>query len=629
LDADHITNQATLSGGTGLAGPMAITGGSRLSDFIRAPGALGQSPYTLLGIISRKNPRNLMRELVAFTPSSVLNGTEDGELNGDDIVRPISVREEQLVTNAVCTYLANQQNALEAQRAPAQNDISSAAAANNNNSGNNKDEDHINSYRGCSQDEGGARVFSSQSTNGQLSSTAQRPFVDQFGDALPEYYLPAPVQGQSQQSPLNPGVNPVEADQQQGIGLAPGVPPQTASGEGRPLPPFSYPMDQAQHTRLAPNFQDQALQPGQIASNREATRFADLARQLGVTELVLANFLIDHQVVLYGAVHGPGRYFVGPTVALPDLVQAAGGTSNWADTSAVEVTSTAVDARSGRSVTSRITLSKPAGTYASYRVRPQDVLRFNTVYADNDNGTVTVQGEVRSAGSFQIRRGERLSELLLRAGGLTNIAYPYGAVFLRKSVANMEHESYLRAAKEAEDQLLVAMTRVGTDKISPDTFTSMQGFINDLRKQKAVGRISINADPSILATRPDMDILLEPDDIIYIPQRPSTVSVLGQVRQPGSYVIRPHMTIRDYILRAGGYTPTAEESDAYIVFPDGSARKVETSWFSFTSNDLPPGSAIVVPRDVTPLDMRQIVIDTSQILSQLAVSIASVAILSR
>jgi polysaccharide biosynthesis/export protein len=42
---------------------------------------------------------------------------------------------------------------------------------------------------------------------------------------------------------------------------------------------------------------------------------------------------------------------------------------------------------------------------------------------------------------------------------------------------------------------------------------------------------------------------------------------------------------------------------------------------------LPPGSAIVVPRDVTPLDTRQLILDISGILSQLAVSVASLAVI--
>jgi len=65
------------------------------------------------------------------------------------------------------------------------------------------------------------------------------------------------------------------------------------------------------------------------------------------------------------------------------------------------------------------------------------------------------------------------------------------------------------------------------------------------------------------------------------------------------------------------------------VAADGSARRVQQSWLSFDAENLPPGSTIVVPRDVTPLDTRQMILDVSQIFSQLAVSIASVAVISR
>jgi hypothetical protein len=73
LNADLATSRATLSGGTGLAGQFAVSTGTRLSDVLRAPGAW-QSPYTLFGIVVRKDPRTLLRSLIAFTPDSCLNG---------------------------------------------------------------------------------------------------------------------------------------------------------------------------------------------------------------------------------------------------------------------------------------------------------------------------------------------------------------------------------------------------------------------------------------------------------------------------------------------------------------------------------------------------------------------------
>ena len=68
--ADQIISRATLSGGTGLAGIYPVTEGSKLSDMLKAPGALGENPYTLIGRISRRDPRTLLR-----SPSSVLPGS--------------------------------------------------------------------------------------------------------------------------------------------------------------------------------------------------------------------------------------------------------------------------------------------------------------------------------------------------------------------------------------------------------------------------------------------------------------------------------------------------------------------------------------------------------------------------
>ena len=378
----------------------------------------------------------------------------------------------------------------------------------------------------------------------------------------------------------------------------------------------------------AANYQSVDANTGQIASNREISNFGDLSRQLGIDQLVLMNFLIDHQVTLNGAVGGPGSYFVGPNVPLQALVQAAGGTTNWADESGVELVSTEVDTQSGRSLTRQLQLPLRKGTLANYIVRPRDQLRFNQVFTDSGLGTVTVQGEVRFSGTFQISRGEHLSNLLARAGGLTSTAYPYGTVFLRKSAAQTERDGYIRASQEIEEELVVAMTRIGNDKIDAGTFGALQSFVTQLRTQKAVGRISIAADPSVLATKPELDPLLEAGDVIYIPQRPSTISVLGQVMQPGSLPYRSGNTLEDYIQMAGGYSPTSDESNTFIVLPDGSARKVETSWLSFGSVNLPPGSSIVVPRDITPLDTRQLILDVTGIFSQLAVTAASLAVLS-
>jgi polysaccharide biosynthesis/export protein len=634
LAADQTVSQATLSGGSGLAGQYPIVEGTRLSDVLKAPGALGASPYTLFGVVSRRDPRTLLRTLVAFTPVAVLNGKEDQPLQTGDIVHPLTVAEERLADITVHKFVQMQTQRQEAIRNPAIAPNAPTTVTTTSPNGQTirttqpasdaLDETLSPSDLAAAQ-QYDIQVIGSRSQS-QLSAIAN-------GQSLPAFYPDRPDLPPALPQGFQQNIQPPGASYGQG-GAFPGQMPgasqfPNAPQNGQQQLQQQQPPRNDMSNLPAANFQDQAYRSDQYPTNREVETFNALAQQLGVDPLVLVNFFIDHQVTLDGAVRGPGTYFVGPSAVLQDLVQAAGGTINWADESGVELISTAVDSQSGRSRTQHTTLPLRQGMFASYIVKPRDEFRFNQVFTDAQAGSVTVQGEVRFTGVYQITRGEHLSDLLARAGGLTNGAYPYGTVFLRKSAAALERDGYVRAAKEVQDQLVIAMTRVGNDKVSPDTFAAMQAFVTELRNQKALGRIAIVADPSLLAARPQLDPMLESGDVLYIPQRPSTISVLGQVMQPGSFPYQAGRSLGDYIGRAGGYSRQADESETFIVLPDGSARKVEKSWLSFSSNDLPPGSAIVVPRDVTPLDLRQTIIDVSQIFSQFAVAIASVAVLSK
>ena len=670
LSADLATSQATLSGGVGLAGRYAVTPGTRLSDVIKAPGALGTSPYALFGLIVRKDPRTLMRTLIAFTPAAVLGGTEDMPLQTDDTIRPITVGESQLLTFVLKTYLsklaldqARIRNPLETSAEQAAEAAAAANAQNGSSNNNNSNSvsrpsviaitaapvspDNPFGLRPGALDEAmtGQEDFSSvpadlQRSNiiallnmaapGTLLAQQRQLAYQQSLQAANSTGVQTPAQmAQAQQTallasqmgtPPQGALNaPYSQSQQQGGGVSP-----DADGLPNPLGPDGLPVQTP-----PPNYQDQPIRPGDFATNREARTFGELSRQLEIDPLVLVNFLIDHQARLDGAVRGPGSYFVGPSASLADLVQAAGGTVSWADESGVELLTTAVDSRNGRAATQRQTLPLRQGALASYVVRPKDQLHFNKVFTDTGIGSVSVQGEVRFAGNYPITRGERLSDLLMRAGGLNSIAYPAGTVFLRKSAAQVEEQGYKRAANEIQSQLLAGMARIGSDKISGEGFTAIQSFIVQLRNQKGLGRIAIAADPSILAANPQLDPLLEPGDVVFIPQRPSTVTVLGEVMQPGSYTYQRGMKVADYIKQAGGYAQYSDDDLTFLVLPDGSARKIETSWLNFDAATLPPGSSIVVPRDLAPLTARQIILDLTGIFSSFAVTAASLAVLAK
>jgi polysaccharide export outer membrane protein len=363
---------------------------------------------------------------------------------------------------------------------------------------------------------------------------------------------------------------------------------------------------------------------------RQAEPLARISEDLGVTREALVRSASDHVVWVLNQVRDPGAYLAAGGASLADMVQIAGGVLQQADLSFVEVTSTDADALAGTSRTTRTGYRGGIPDFQRVSLRRLDVVRLRSIFSERDQGQITVAGQVRYAGTFDITRGERLSSLLERAGGLTDQAYAYGAVFTRRSAAAAEREAHLRQARETESQLATLVTY--TAQADPSA-AGRAGFLQSLAQQistaPVLGRIVVTADPALLRTRPELDILLEPGDTLFIPKRPSTVTVSGEVLNSGSFQYETGLRINDYLARAGGTTDGADRARIFLVLPDGSARPVQQSWLFNNANVIPPGSTIIVPRDLNPFNLQQFLRDAMQITSQLAITAASIVVLGR
>jgi hypothetical protein len=212
---------------------------------------------------------------------------------------------------------------------------------------------------------------------------------------------------------------------------------------------------------------------------------------------------------------------------------------------------------------------------------------------------------------------------------MSEVAYPYGAIFTRKSAALSEKEGNDRAAREIESQLSVLLTANNSNTSAAQGVGYLSSVVQELRSAPALGRVMVQADPAVLQMKPELDVVLQPGDALYIPKRSSSVSVSGEVLNPGSFQYNPNFGYDDYIRLAGGPTQSAYEGLTFVVLPDGSAIPTRSDWLSFRSgNQVPPGSTIVVPRDLRPFDWTQFVKDATQILSQLAITAASLSVIS-
>ncbi len=594
------SHMAELAGGGALAGKYAVTG-SKLSQLLKAPGALGEEPYTLFGIISRRDPTTKLRTLLAFTPVAVLKGTQDLTIMSDDIVRVVSVTEARSLFGAVQRFrirrTTEQEAVLNPQAVTAETQERSGNRSSNTNNGSNN-----NSNNGPNND---ANNGTNNDNNNGPNNNNSEPNYDTNASGAPGMAANNGAASAAIRGVLTGnGVDSSGALTQGGRSGSVGISDRQdlASASGASL----------------------------LGAERVGTvRISELAAQLRVDPLVLMSFLDDCAITIDGTVQGPGLYLVGPDSDIQTVLSATGGLTRVADRTNIDVISTVIDGNTGTSRTERRKLSLADGANAGYVLAPRDSVHVNEVYTVSGGGAITLQGQLRHAGTYQILRGDHLSDILVRAGGLTDTAYPYGTVFLRRSVALNEQESYRRQAQAIENQLMTAMTRRDPNsKMSPDSFAAMQSYVKEIRNQKGLGRMVVTADPTILASNPSLDPLLEPNDVIFVPQRPFGVAVLGEVLQPGNIPFRANMSVSDYIESAGGYSRFADEGVTILVLPDGSARRAEQSWFHFGSEVVPPGSTIFVARDVSGVDLHQSLLDFTQIASQLAVSAASLALLS-
>lgn len=334
----------------------------------------------------------------------------------------------------------------------------------------------------------------------------------------------------------------------------------------------------------------------------------------------LLPVLIEHSISVGGAVRRPGAYPAGQRVSARDLAAVADGLLAGATEIVLDVN------RAQPGPPERIQVERNDALMSLTQLGPGDDIRFNAQQPVFEGSAVLVSGEVARPGLYSIRKGEKLSDLLARAGGLTNYAYPYGTVFTRRSVKQSQEEGFRRTARELNNSLLAIAAR--STETSSDGIAGAAALIQALATTEAPGRMVVEADPRVLELRPDLDTILDGGDSIFVPKRPNFVLALGDVNNPGALQFVEGKSARTYIAEAGGMLSTADDDRVFMVLPNGSAQPVNAGGWSSGSTTPPPGTTIIVPKNIDPLYRLSVFRDVTTIIAQLATSVATVAVLA-
>jgi protein involved in polysaccharide export with SLBB domain len=261
----------------------------------------------------------------------------------------------------------------------------------------------------------------------------------------------------------------------------------------------------------------------------------------------------DPFVTIRGSVKNPGRYALSANMTLTDLIAIAGGYTENAELLRAEVSRVRPSGLMGDTLAivlhpelpERPLSAPPPSGPAEFALQHRDevLVRPNPWYITQAN--VRVAGDVRYPGTYSIRsRGELLSDILERAGGPTRTSSMIGAEFHRKGK-----------------------------------------------------RLILDFYEAYKERNPLHDVVMLDGDSLFIPSKPHTVLVTGEVNNPGLLSFIQGEDVTDYITRAGGLTDSA--SYAVLVQPTGESRRVDFGWFS-NNPEVEEGGAIDVKKIPPP-----------------------------
>jgi protein involved in polysaccharide export with SLBB domain len=323
----------------------------------------------------------------------------------------------------------------------------------------------------------------------------------------------------------------------------------------------------------------------------------DLVRITSLYDLK-ETFTVD----IEGEIRRPGTFNFAEGMTLQDLIVMAGGFRESASEARIEIARRIrnSDVSSESAAIAEVfqldihrQLSKNDGDFV---LNPFDKIIIRTASGYETQKVVRIEGEVLYPGSYPIlRKDERISDLIKRAGGFTAHAYMEGASLKRsgrRTVVAQESaaEKADRELKEQEEATKLA------------TFKSLQRASSiedvDLEAEASLRNDYVGINMERIVNKPGTkgDLILEDGDIVRIPKELQTVKISGEVLAPSTAIYNSSKGFKQYISQAGGFSTKALRKSSYVLYANGSVKS--TNRFLFFNNYPPikPGAEIFVPQ---------------------------------
>ena len=344
-------------------------------------------------------------------------------------------------------------------------------------------------------------------------------------------------------------------------------------------------------------------------------------------------------VYVQGDVAHPGRYPLAGNMRASDLIRSAGGLLRSAAPEDGKLTHYVAKSDSAAPAPHLLAVDLRAALEGDAEhdlvLNSGDVLTVPEKTGWKDVGSsVSLRGEVRHPGTYGIRNGERLSEVLERAGGFNSDAYPYGAVLTRREVRDLEMKSHQELVQRVkyEQVALKALPENNDDQkdVKLTALAQSQTTLDQLQAAAPLGRVVIHIQSDVKQWKnTDADPVVRDGDELVVPKKANYVMVTGQVFNPTSIGYQSGRSATWYLSQAGGMTQVANRQAAFVIRGDGSVVAAKNNSGGWWKGDplntvLKPGDTIVVPEKAPNVGGRnwQVTLQIAQIAASAAFTAA-------
>ena len=316
-------------------------------------------------------------------------------------------------------------------------------------------------------------------------------------------------------------------------------------------------------------------------------------------------------VTIDGAINRPAKYEVLEDQKLINIIEYANGINRNADLENISL-QRLVDG-------SLKTIPVPNESYyEAIKVEDGDSIYIR----EYPYRQAKISGAVLKPGSYTMAAGETISDLINRAGGYTENAYQFGAIYLNEDAKKVNELSKEILYQEFLDNIIAAAQQnIGAD------LTPIVLLTEELNNTNPNGRVVID-----LLNNSTLDLYgIKEGDELFVPEKNYVVYVYGEISSEGAVMFSENKDVEYFVEKSGGYKKFADNESIYILHPNGESQLYRSKRNIFESRpksdiQIYPGSIIFVPRELDDSTPRRLAAQAYvSILGNLGIALASLS----